>query len=308
MNLDHLDVEVRPLAELDNKARIHRIQSLNWIGYKRVFRLLERMEWLFDHARVDRMPNMLIIGESMSGKTTLANRLQALHPAEIDRSVHTDVRPVLYTQLTTLPTPTEFLQSILEALDVPYQHSARVPRLLGQIKKIVPAIGTRVLIIDELDHLIRGSATKQRDLRDQIKLLGNELKLPIIGIGTYQSRSAFDSDQQLKNRFQVWELPPWKPSKKNEQGIEDLENLAALLKTWQSTCPLRKPSNIVTAECMSKMHQDTLGYMGYMMRYLMDAAEYAINSGEECITLETFTKMNFFHEKEIATRRVAVVE
>lgn len=302
MNLDHLDAKSRPLALKSDKERIERIQSLKWMGYPRADRILERMEWLFDHARTERMPNMLLVGESMSGKTSIANRMQALHPAQTGRSDQTDHRPVIYLQLLGCSTPKEFLQTVLESVHAFYPPSAKLPRLMGILEKIIPAMGTRLLIIDELDHLVSGTRKAQRDLRDQFKLLGNELRLPIVAIGTMQSRSAFETDQQLSNRFQPFELPSWRYDE-SDQAVEDLESLEAILLEWEKTCPLRMPSQIVNDDCIEKIHEDTLGYLGYMMRYLTDASEHAIKTGQERITIDTFNKMTFYFEDAVKSHR-----
>ncbi|MDR6742938.1 type II secretory pathway predicted ATPase ExeA [Herbaspirillum sp. 1173] len=302
MNLDHLDEEFQPLALKSDKERIERIQSLKWIGYPRANKILQRMEWLFGHARTDRMPNMLLVGESMSGKTSIAKRMLALHPAQIGRSDQTDHRPIIYLQLLGCSTPKEFLQTVLESVNAFYPPSAKLPRLMGMLEKIIPAMGTKLLIIDELDHLVSGTRKAQRDLRDQIKLLGNELQLPIVAIGTMQSRSAFETDQQLSNRFQPFELPSWRYDK-SDQAEEDLQSLEGILQLWETTCPLRMRSQIVNDDCIEKIHEDTLGYMGYMMRYLIDASEHAIKTGQEKITIDTFSEMTFYFENAVKNHR-----
>ena len=47
-----------------------------------------------------------------------------------------------------------------------------------------------MLIIDDVQHVLAGPTLKQRHFRNVIKYLGNELQIPIVGVGT---RDAFNA-------------------------------------------------------------------------------------------------------------------
>jgi hypothetical protein len=80
-DLSHLDEAWHSVAGLPADQRIQRVRQPHWIGYTRSKRILEKLEDLFCYPRVDRMPNLLIVGETNNGKTMIASRFQRLHPA-----------------------------------------------------------------------------------------------------------------------------------------------------------------------------------------------------------------------------------
>lgn len=67
----------------------------------------------------------------------------------------------------------------------------------------------RVLLIDELHHLLCGPSSKQRELLGMLRYLGNELRILIIAVGTKDAWLALRLDDQLENRFQPFLLHPW---------------------------------------------------------------------------------------------------
>ena len=69
----HLSESAREVMKLSNKERIHHILKDRWVGYDKANELLTKLEDLIAHPKVERMPNMLIIGDSNNGKTRLIN-------------------------------------------------------------------------------------------------------------------------------------------------------------------------------------------------------------------------------------------
>ena len=42
-----------------------------------------------------------------------------------------------------------------------------------------------------------------------LRFLGNELRIPLVCVGTAQARNALRTDDQLVRRFEAFALPPW---------------------------------------------------------------------------------------------------
>lgn len=291
MAYEHLTTQkARDEAELSIPHRRAIIQKERWFSYPRAEEILKKMEWLYEHTRVGRMPNLLIVGESMAGKSSLVKRFSDhLHPTIRDSQAQADSVPVLYLQMASIcPTPVEFLQSLLLRINLPFSAAAKADKLTQQLSIVFPKLGTRAIVIDEVQQLMRGSVKAQRALRDQIKLIGNELQLPIICTGIDEARSAFGSDPQLFNRFEIMELMRWRVSDE-----EDLKYLMGIINKWQNECPLRKPSDMLTPTAMEFLFQKTGGLLGEIIRFLKTASEYALDSGDECINEKTFQKMRW---------------
>ncbi len=63
-----------------------------------------------------------------------------------------------------------------------------------------------MLIIDEIHNSLGGQNNKQREFLNLLRLIGNELKIPLICVGTKDAYLAIRSDTQLENRFELFVL------------------------------------------------------------------------------------------------------
>lgn len=95
---------------------------------------------------------------------------------------------------------------------------------------ILKRIGTRVLIIDELHNMLAGSSAAQREFLNLLRFLGNEPRIPIVGVGTRDAYLAIRTDPQLENRFNPIILPVW------AEG----EEFSGLIRSFVATFPLRR--------------------------------------------------------------------
>ena len=66
-----------------------------------------------------------------------------------------------------------------------------------------------MLIIDELDNVLAGSSNVRRAMLNLLRFLGNELRIPIVAVGTREAYLAIRTDDQLENRFEPLPLPVW---------------------------------------------------------------------------------------------------
>ena len=67
-----------------------------------------------------------------------------------------------------------------------------------------------MLIIDEFYSLLVGTPRLQRQVMNAIKMLCNELQIPIVGVGTKDAIRVLHTHPQHASRFDVAELPTWK--------------------------------------------------------------------------------------------------
>jgi GTPase SAR1 family protein len=133
------------------------------------------------------MPNLLIVGDTNAGKTMLANRFVQLHPAADNPDGGAAIVPVLAIQAPPGPDENRFYNTILEALFAPYNPRERVAQKQVQVLRILKQIGVRMLIIDEVHNVLTGPVTKQRQFLNVLKYLGNDLQIPLVGLGTKEA-------------------------------------------------------------------------------------------------------------------------
>jgi hypothetical protein len=206
----HLNDAARALIDATDAVRIKSIQSGTWLGYGRAKEILARLEELLDYPRITRMPNMLLVAPSFNGKTSILERFLELHPVDLDATAEVTTCPVVMVESPPTPDVSAFYIRILDALMAPYKPTGSPQERNSQVKLLFKQLGVKMLIIDEIHHLIAGSMNKQRDFRNALKSLGNETKVVIVAAGIEDAYNAFNTDPQMSSRFTPEVLPLWK--------------------------------------------------------------------------------------------------
>lgn len=269
----HLSASAAEWLALPAAERIEKIRSPRWIGYPRTKAILAKLEDLLAWPKSHRMPNLLIVGDTNNGKTMLIQRFRSLHPA-YDNPEGAGVRvPVMVIQAPPTPDEGRFYNAILELLFAPYKPNDRVDKKLAQVIKLLRYVELRMLVIDEIHHILAGNLNRQRGFLNVIKYLGNELQVPIVGVGTKDAFRAIQTDPQLANRFEPALLPRW---------AFDTDFLR-LLVSFERMLPLADPSNLHETGLATKLFSLSEGYLGELSTLLTQAAAVAVESGQERI-------------------------
>ena len=190
----HLHATVRPLADEDAASRICHIRMDRWIGYARADAAIEALEELLDFPQRTRMPNLLLVGPTNNGKTMIVEKFRRAYPSidAGDNESRVASVPVLSVQMPSGPDEIRLFASILEQLGMPYDNRARLVALQDVAVRTMRLTGVRMLVIDELHNLLSGSRSKQRQLLNLLRWLGNELRIPLVGVGTGEALQAIN--------------------------------------------------------------------------------------------------------------------
>jgi len=269
----HLLPKAAAYLERPDPERIAYIRSPRWIGYTKAQDILGRLEELLAHPKSHRMPNLLVVGDTNNGKTMLVKRFCSKHKPDDNPKGEAAVVPVLFMQAPPVPDEGRFYNTILELLFAPYKPGDRADRKQFQAMKAMRAVGLKMLVIDEIHHILAGSMTKQKAFLNVIKYLGNELEIPIVSVGTRDAFRAIQTDLQLSNRFDQVLLPRWR---------NDAEFLR-LLATFERAIPLQQPSHLTDGALADKIYSMSEGYLGEISRVLARAAAKAVETGQEGI-------------------------
>lgn len=272
----------RLLGESD-QVRIQAIRTGTWVIYERAKEVLDRMEELLEYPRITRMPNMLLVAPSFNGKTSILARFMSLHPPNLNPEAEATVCPVVMVEAPPTPDVSAFYSRILDALMARYKPSASIQEKNTQVKHLFQALGVKVLIVDEIHHLIAGSLNRQRDFRNALKSLGNEAKISIIAAGIEDAYNAFVADPQMSSRFVPEELPLWQPGAEAGQ----------LLATLERRTPLREASGLKSPEMVYEMCSRSEGTLGDLCDLFKALAVDAIRSKTERITLDRIRSINW---------------
>lgn len=272
----HLNEAASVLVERTDAERIQAIREGSWLGYKDAKRILARMEDLLNYPRITRMQNMLLVAPSFNGKTSILRRFLSLHEPDLDAANEVTICPVVLVESPPKPDIPDFYTRILDALMSPYKPTASPAEKYSQIKKLFRQMEVKMLIVDEIHHLIAGSLNRQQEFRNALKSLGNETMVTIVAAGIEDAYNAFNSDPQMSSRFMPEELPLWKAN--NEFG--------SLLATLELRTPLKRASNLKDPATMLAIHTRSEGTLGDMCDLVKELAVDAIRSKAECITLD----------------------
>lgn len=273
---EHLLKPMRQVMSLDDEERLKAIHKVErWIPYPAGQKILTRIEELYTWPNKARMPNMLIVGPTNNGKTTLIDRFLkvSLQPYMVG-----DLRitPVLKIELGPKPTLSQCYTDILTALGAPHRASARLEVLQQQALTLLRRVETRMIIIDELHNIEYSNRQAQGQILAMLKYLGNQLQIPIVAVGTEKAWNALKSDPQMANRFEPFPLPRWR----------DGNQLLQLLASFGQLLPLQKPSRLADPAIGKLVLGLTDGSIGDISRLMETAAKHAIRGGAERITPE----------------------
>ena len=272
-DFDHLIPSAQKTAQLPDAERIARIRADRWIGYTQAQKALAKLEDLFTHPERQRMPNLLIVGPTNNGKTMLVEKFRRQHPVTTSDDTQTEQIPILAMQMPSDPTISRFYTMLLYSLNAPSFGSRRVSDLEELSLRILRQVGLRMLVIDELHNVLAGSGPQQRQFLNLLRFLGNELRIPLVCVGTKEAYLAIRSDDQLENRFEPFSLPLW--------TLDD--EFSSLLASFAAVLPLRRASQLHLPDIAHYILSKSEGTIGEITTLLTRSAILAIETGSECI-------------------------
>lgn len=283
----HLSQATKEVMKYSDEDRVLHIKRDRWVGYDRANQIITKLEDLLVHPKIERMPNMLIIGDSNNGKSRLINHFFKKHLAH-DNPLGKGIRvPVLLLEAPSSGSVEHLHKRILDLLISPYKPNTKPNDLEDQVIKVLKNIDLGIMVIDEIHNLLSGSPREQRHFLTALKSLGNLVQVPIIGVGTTAAFTAFQSDPQMSNRYVTERLTKWKLDKQFLRFLASLERII----------PLKDPSNLTTSQIATKIYAMSEGLIGEISTLLNDAAVWAIRNTEpnqpECITIEAINACGY---------------
>ena len=282
-HMHHLRPDLHHLFDLSNTQRIEFIQMDHWVRHTRANHVLNALEDLFLRPRIPRMSGYLVIGDVGNGKSTLLREFSNLHPPVDDPNAECLQMPVLLLECPPEPDEKYFYNSILAKLGLPLKPSARADEKHRQVKTVLSRVGTRVLVVDEIHNLLAGSISRRSKFLNTLKYINNDFQLPIVAAGIDNALNVFTSEPQMQSRLEPIFLPVW----------QDNKDFWALLATFESLLPLRKPSDLQQEALSGEILYLSEGTIGEVVALLRKAAITAIKTGSECISLKGIKSLGF---------------
>lgn len=280
-HLHHKTIEL--INVLSDEDRIKSIKKAKWIGYTNANNIFKKLNDLRDYPKTLRMPNLLLIGDSNNGKTALLDRYTSMNKSYVEENLQELRIPVLMIQSPPEPDEKRFYNILLESIYAPYRSTEKIELKQQRVIQLLKKVGLKLLIIDEIHHLLAGTMAKQRTFLNVIKYLANELKISIVVAGTRDAFNAIQTDPQLANRFEPKILNKW--------HFDD--EYLRLLVSFESLLPLKKLSNLIENSIANNILSKSEGLLGEISRILELSAILAIESGIEKINNNIINNIDF---------------
>lgn len=286
---NHQNSLLPSVREALNKTKAERIQKAQeevWIPYDMAANIVEELEMLLNHPKKDRMPNLLIVGDTNNGKTTILKHFMSMHEPHIKNGFNQV--PIIFVSAPVSPTPTALYEKILDALVVPYGINEPASKKSYQVLRVLENINTRMLIIDEMQDIYHGSIREQTKFLTALKQLGNELRIPIVAAGVHEVQRTLSSDPQIANRFDTIRLQKWNLG----------EDFARLAISFEKTLPLKEPSYLHKKSILVKLHDMSEGSIGELAKILSKATVFAIKNSLEKIDMDVLDSIMYVKPSE----------
>lgn len=279
-HINKLTPTAKEFLEKPLQERVLKSKEQVWIPYTQANNILYELEELFVHPKKERMPNLLIVGDTNNGKSTLLNRFRTTYPSFTD---DTKKVPIVKISAPISPSHNALYEKILDELSIPYGISEAASRKEYQVKKVLKDFQTQMIIIDEFQDIFHGDIRQQRKFLTGVKDIGTDLQIPIVAAGIWEVQSVMTADSQISNRFETLKLEKWNPDKE----------FARLLVSFESTLPLKEASNLHSKEMFTRLFNMCEGMIGELARILQKSATFALKNGKERIDLDVLNSINF---------------
>jgi Bacterial TniB protein len=209
----HLHAPYRAYALLSASERIQWIRQDRWIHYSRAEQVLNRLSDLLTYPPRDRMPCLLLFGPTGMGKTRIVQKFLREHRSSFDDVTGRTRLPIVAVQMPPAPSERDLYEELLVSMGSVLPAHQGVTTLRQRTRITARQLEVRMLVIDEIHSILAGTFREQRIVLNAIRFLANDLRIPLVCVGTHEAKQALMTDQQLADRFEAWELPPWQDPK-----------------------------------------------------------------------------------------------
>lgn len=274
----HLHSEAKNLLNQDQRKQVLWLKTRKWFPYTTGNRALDIIDGMLNHPPTHRMPSMLLIGQTNNGKTMILEEALNRHPPRSIPADEADQVPIIFLTMPPGPELRRFYTLILTKIGAVHRPSDSTSRLESQVLALLKAVGTRIIIIDELHNIADGKYHLQRQFLNMLRFLSNELRISFICAGTKKAIRTIQSDDQLANRFQPMILPEWK----------DGQDYRKFLYFLESTLPLPEPSLLYKSDIAPTILTIAERTVGEMISFVNEATFVALAAGATMLTREHF--------------------
>lgn len=234
---------------------------------------------------------MALIGPAGCGKTDTARRVAKdivqQHAGEVDHGDYVATKvPVVWADVPSDGTQKGIQSRLLRSIGDPKPAQGTVQEQAERLYSLVKRCETKVIIVDEVHHLVEKNGEKTRYLLQAANTFKDILAtfVPVIIIGTEAIYDLLDHDnKQLWRRTRrIEEFTPF--------GYDTVDNqldFQDVVAAFERNLRLPVASDLAQPDMAARIHHATMGRLGFLFRLLQCGLEIAHHEGEQRLTRKT---------------------
>lgn len=285
--LDHLAPKALPIAQGDDSARI---QYLNgklfdkiWLNYPAGDQVVQAIAKLFYAEKTHRPKSALLLAPSNHGKTMVLQRVRVLLRAQTVHDSEGATIPIVSIMSPGTPSEGGLYENILESIHALYSPGAKAVSKGNLVRDRLKEAGTRMVMIDEGEHVEHGDRVNVGRYLEAIKGLSADLRIPFVVAGCQKLFEPIRQIESVENRFWPHILHRW----------GDGEDVRGFLTDLARYLPLRHPSRLTDKPIIRFVLEKTNGIAGEISGLVRAAAIQAILTGRETVDLDLLSSVGY---------------
>ncbi len=286
MAYEHLTRSAAEIARKSDAERLAWLQDQHWVPYTRAIECEKRLTAVLEQPRRKRMRNMLIVGPTNNGKSTIIERFCRRYPRTASPDGGHQIIPILPVDVPDGPFVRSLLAAILRELDLDGFASRTSTVMLTIVLQALKQAGTRMLVLDDIQNILDGRKDQTKQLLNLMRYLNNVLMISIVAVGTKDALKVMQRDSQTANRFRPFFLPRWGHD-------EDEEDDCRLLDSFDSVLPFPEPSNLSEPAKKKRILKLSDGLIGEIWTVLQLWGALAIEAGDPCLDLRHLSHIEY---------------
>ena len=258
------------------------IPSELYVEYPIAERVMECFWDRMDFPNPHRPLGCLLVGDPDNGKSRILKQWIHDYSNAVTPLGVGDLVPIVYVDAPSRCSQKHLYQEFGRKLRVPIAERMNLDRSDSVLMDHLEKAGTKVIVIDELQHLYTGGSLKFRAVLDRLKTFSNTLGITIFAAGTELAYDLIRDDEQYLSRMPPMRLPGW-----------DLnENYLGLLLAFEEE--MNVPQGSFTSKDASSLIWKHSGRsIGRTVRVLNDTLKEANRRNGQEITLDDINRAGF---------------
>ncbi|HIF9373944.1 TPA: TniB family NTP-binding protein [Photobacterium damselae] len=244
--------------------------------YPEVEKVFSGLDWIMRRRKFGSFaPSMLLTAGTGAGKSATINYY-------IENNLSRN--EVLITRVR--PTLLETLLWMAKELGA-YRNSRAKPSDIGLTDRVIETskrVGLKLLVIEECQELFERTSHNQRqDIRDRLKMISDECRLPIVFVGLHSAELILE-DSQWSRRIMVRRTLPY--IKITDESA--IDNYLDVLEALEKTVPLPFKVPLTDVDFAMRLLSASKGILGEIKELIAAALEVALENNKRCISEDDF--------------------